>query len=128
MKRYFSNGKEQALRQFCEQHAVDWPAGFTHGGDRKSMTTIRINSDALGIDARKDLRWSTHRDLDKYRSKSVEATTEIDLPGTRKAILTFVKGGPLSESGKNVTLIDCRDEEGAFLADIFKALSFKIVQ
>lgn len=33
-------GKEAMLKLFCETHGVEWPDGFTHGGDRKTMKSI----------------------------------------------------------------------------------------
>lgn len=35
-------GKEAAFKQFCEAAGVEWPAGHTHGGDRKSMKTYTV--------------------------------------------------------------------------------------
>lgn len=38
-----NDGKEAAFKLFCEKYGVNWPAGFSLGGDRKSMKTYTIN-------------------------------------------------------------------------------------
>ena len=38
-----SAAKEQAFKQFCASQGIEWPQGFTQGGDRKSMKTYNVS-------------------------------------------------------------------------------------
>lgn len=79
------------------------------------MTKVRISSKFYSIDEVRELRWSKFADLDIHRSVSVEAYLVVKTP--RGDIrLGFVKGGPLSETGMNIELIEVRDEEGVTIS------------
>lgn len=43
-----NDAKEAAYKLFCEKHGVEWPASFTHGGDRKSAKTYIVDFPTKG--------------------------------------------------------------------------------